>query len=65
MKRIINCETGEVIEREFNKGEKDQQKIDETAYLKIKAQETAKVAERLAIANRLGLTPDELQILLG
>lgn len=65
MKRIINCETGEVVDRELNKGEKDQQKIDEAAYLEIKAQEAAKVAERLAIAKRLGLTPDELQILLG
>jgi hypothetical protein len=64
-KLIINCETGETIERELNKAEKDQQKIDEVVHLEVNAQEAAKKAQRLAIAERLGLTADELKTLLG
>ena len=65
MKRIINVETGETIERELTKAEKDQQKIDEAAYKlnkdKAKAEETAKSE----ILDRLGLTADELKTILG
>ena len=64
-KLTINCETGEAIERELNKAEKDQQKIDEVVHLEVNAQEAAKIAQRLAIAERLGLTADELKTLLG
>jgi len=68
-KLIVNCETNEVIERELNKAEKDQQKADE-AYLAEKqapliAEAEAKAAARQAIADRLGLTADEVKILLG
>ena len=63
MKRIINVETGETIERELTKAEKDQQKIDEAAYKlnkdKAKAEETAKSE----ILDRLGLTTDDLRAL--
>jgi len=69
MKTIINCETGEVIVRELNKAEKDQQKIDED---NIKANEAlitteqeAKDAARQAILDRIGLTADEAKLLLG
>jgi len=69
MKRIINVETGEVIERELNKAEKDQQKIDEAnikaAEALIKAEQEAKDAARQAILDRLGLTADEAKLLLG
>jgi hypothetical protein len=64
-KLIINCETGETVERQLNKAEKDQQKIDEAAALAIQAEIDAKKAERQAIADRLGLTADELKLLLG
>ena len=68
-KLIVNCETNEVVERELNKAEKDQQKADET-YLAEKrapliAEAEAKAAARQAIADRLGLTADEVKILLG
>ena len=69
MKRIINCETGEVTERELNKAEKDKQKLDEAeiaeaiviAEAKLETKETAKQA----ILDRIGLTADELQTILG
>ena len=68
-KLIVNCETGEVIERELNKAEKDQQKLDEADIAAAKAIADAKVQEqqaaRQAIADRLGLTLDELKLLLG
>jgi hypothetical protein len=65
MKTIVNCETGEILERAFNKQELDQQKIDkiegEEALLKEKTKETAK-AQLLA---KLGITADEAKLLLG
>jgi hypothetical protein len=65
MKTIVNCETNEIIERELNKSEKDQQKKDE---LIIGEYETAKAqhdADKAALLARLGLTEDELKTILG
>lgn len=65
MKRIINCETGEVIERELNVEELAQQAIDETLAQAQQAEAEAKAATRQAILDRLGLTEDEYKFLLG
>lgn len=64
-KLIVNCESGETIERELNKAEKDQQKIDEAAQLAKQAELDAKEAARQAVLNKLGLTADDLKTLLG
>lgn len=64
-KLIVNCETNEIVERELNKAEKDQQKIDEAKALEIKAEIEAIEAQRQAILERLGLTADELNLILG
>lgn len=68
-KLIINCETGETLERELNKAEKDQQKIDEAEFTKmqalIKAEAEAKETAKQAILDRIGLTADELKTILG
>ena len=64
-KLIVNCETGETTERELNKAEKDQQKIDEVEVAKIDAEIKAKEAAKEAILDRLGLTADELKTILG
>lgn len=68
-KLIVNCETGETVERELNKTEKDQQKIDEMAIATAETERQAKIqAEteaRQAILDRLGLTADELKMILG
>jgi hypothetical protein len=69
IKLIVNCETGETVERELNKAEKDQEKIDAAAEAILIAQAKeaadAKMAAKQAIADRLGLTLDELKLLLG
>jgi hypothetical protein len=65
MKTILNCETGEVIERELNKAEKDQEKID-AAIAQAAAEAKAKAeADKAALLARLGLTEDELKTILG
>lgn len=65
MKKIIDCTTGEVIERELNKAEKDQQKIDAVVVASQLAERQEKDEAKSAILNRLGLTADELQTILG
>ncbi len=64
-KLIINCETGEETLRELTKAEKDQQKVDEANIAAQKVEADAKAAAKQAIADRLGLTADELKTLLG
>jgi hypothetical protein len=68
-KLIINCETGEIVERELNKEEIAQQKIDNKNYLARKEKEKADAetaaAKRQEILDRLGLTADEAKLLLG
>lgn len=64
-KLIINCETNEITERELNKTEKDQQKIDEAQVQARQIELDARATERQELANRLNLTLDELQLLLG
>lgn len=65
MKRIINVQTGEVIERELNAEELTQEKIDNADSVKLQKEAEEKDAARQAIADRLGLTADELKLLLG
>jgi hypothetical protein len=64
-KLIINCETGEIVERELNKAEKDKQKIDEAEIVALKVEAEARTEARQAILDRLGLTADEAKLLLG
>jgi hypothetical protein len=68
-KLIVNVETGETAERELNKAEKDQQKIDEAeiaaAKAAVDAEAQAKVTAKAAILDRIGLTADELKTILG
>ena len=64
-KLIVNCETGESVEREFNKAEKDQEKIDNTVAKAAEIVADAKETAKAAIADRLGLTADELKLLFG
>lgn len=68
-KKIINCETGETTERELNAEELAQQAINETAKAEAQAiaqaEAQAKATARAAILDRLGLTVEEAQLLLG
>ena len=64
-KLIINCETGETVERELNKAEKDQQKIDEAQIAAEKAEAEARATQKAALLDRLGITEAEARLLLG
>lgn len=64
MKKIINCETSEVVERELNEDELSQQVEDEKTLEAAKKQESDKAALRQSILERLGLTEEEAGLLL-
>jgi hypothetical protein len=68
-KLIIDCETGETVERELNAQELTQQEIDEAnvaaAKAIVNAEAEARETQRQAILDRLGLTSDEARLLLG
>jgi hypothetical protein len=63
--KIIDVSTNEVIEREMNKKEYDDIASRKSIVANEKAEAEAKATARQAIADRLGLTADELQVLLG
>jgi hypothetical protein len=63
--KIVNAETGEEIEREMNAAEFSQYEADSQANAAKKQAEADKAAQRLAIADRLGLSVDELATLLS
>ena len=67
VEKEVNALTGEetIIEREETTAEKKAREKRETENAKIQAEIEAKTAARQAIAERLGLTADELQVLLG
>ena len=65
MKTIVNCETGEVVQRELNAEEIAQQKIDEVVVAARKAEAEAKATAKAALLERLGITAEEAQLLLG
>ena len=68
-KVIINCTTGEVSEVELTAEEVTQREADAIAYADAKAAEEVAAAQKLtdkaALAERLGLTSDELATLLS
>jgi hypothetical protein len=63
--KIVNVETGEEIIRDANAQEIAQIKIDAENRKARKAEAEAKETERQAILDRIGLTADELQTILG
>ena len=69
MKRIINCETGEVVERELNAEELAQQEIDEANIVAAEAlkktEAEAKAQAKTELLQRLGITADEAKLLLA
>jgi len=64
-KIIVNCETGETLERELNAEELAQQTKDEAAAQARAAEAVAKEAARKALLDKLGITAEEAQLLLG
>ena len=69
MKQLINCTTGEIVERELSADELAQQKID---HEKSMAEKTAQQIEAAALADaksalleKLGISEDEAKLLLS
>ena len=63
--KIVNAETGEEIVRDANAEELAQIEIDAVSAAAKKAEEEAKAEAKQAILDRLGLTAEELQTILG
>jgi hypothetical protein len=60
-----NCETGEEIVRDATTAEIAQMEIDKANEAARKAEAKAKETAKAAILDRIGLTVDELQTILG
>lgn len=60
-----NAETGKVIERELTKQELAQMQIDAVESAAQKAAYEAKLQEKAALLERLGITADEAVLLLS
>jgi hypothetical protein len=63
--RIHNLETNEVIDREMNDAEFAEHQKSQEAQLTMQAEAEAKATARQAVLDRLGLTADEVKLLLG
>ena len=68
-KLIINCETGEVTERELNAEELAQNEIDTANYLikqnTLIAEAAAKATAKAALLAQLGITEEQAKLLLS
>jgi hypothetical protein len=63
--KIVNCETGEEIVRDANAEELAQIAADQLLQDAKQAEAEAKATAKAAILDRIGLTVDELKLLLG
>lgn len=63
--KIVNAETGEEIIRDANTEELAQMEIDAASAAAKKAEEEARAEAKQIILDRLGLTAEELQTILG
>jgi hypothetical protein len=63
--RIHDISTNEVVDREMNDAEFAQYEADQAAYATQAAEEAAKAEQKAALLERLGITAEEAQLLLG
>jgi hypothetical protein len=63
--RIHDLSTNEVIDREMNDTEFAQYEADQEAQAALAAVEAAKAEQKAALLERLGITAEEAQLLLG
>ena len=63
--RTHDLSTNEVIDREMNDAEFAQYEADQAAQAAQAAAEAAKAAQKTALLERLGITAEEAQLLLG
>lgn len=62
---IHDCSTGEVIERELTESERAQQAKDFALAEKTAKELAEKLAKKAELLAKLGITEDEVRILLG
>jgi len=62
---ILDAQTGEEVTREMNAAEFAQYKADQSDVKSEQEKKANRIVQRQAIADRLGLTADELKLLLG
>jgi ribosomal protein S11 len=65
MVRIHDLETNEVVDREMNDTEFAQYEADQATAAAQTAAEAAKAEQKAALLERLGITAEEAQLLLG
>jgi hypothetical protein len=65
MKTIVNVETNEIIERELNEEEVAQNLKDLSELNARQAEADARAIQRQLLLDRLGITQDEANLLLG
>lgn len=63
--KIVDVETGEVVERDMTSEELAQKASDDAAIEALKEAEKAKATQREALLERLGITEEEAKLLLG
>lgn len=61
----VNAITGEVVTRDYTEAEAEQRAKDLAKHAELIKAQAAKVAARQAVLDKLGLTQDEAQALLG
>jgi hypothetical protein len=61
----LNAITGEVIERDYTEGETEQRTKDLAKYAALAEAQAAKATARQALLEKLGITEEEAQLLLG
>ena len=65
MKTVVNCETGETIEREFTADEYAQLEIDLAKNQADKVEAETRSQAKAELLQRLGITEDEAKLLLA
>ena len=65
MVRIHDLSTDEVIDREMNDAEFAQHEADQVAQAEREVAEAAKAEQKAELLERLGITAEEAQLLLG
>ena len=64
-KLIINCETGETVERELNAEELAQQAVDTANTVASQAEADARATAKAALLEQLGITEEQAKLLLS
>lgn len=62
---IYDCLTGETITRDYNAAELAEIEVDKIAADQAAADAQARATARQALLNKLGITTDEVKLLLG